>query len=183
MNIIKERDLRTIARMKRKKEIDKVIPLSTTDLWVPLIDEGAIITPSGDVDFIIRKGACERFFDAIPGDFVGHITMAHLNFASQFPILLGTWSKEDLRLTEIDDDGRLGLDVRLMLNKELHCVQDLLMMPYTLGTSARLLVLSKDSHWSERLGVDVVNDFWINEFGIVGDAGNVRSSGINLRRE
>lgn len=181
MNIIKERDLRTIARLKRKRQIDEIIPLSTTDLWVPLIDEGAIITAEGDVDLIIRRGSVERYLSIIPDDFEGHITMAHLKFASQLPILLGSWTKDDLRIVDIEN-GRKGIDVRMKLNKELHLVQDLMMMPYTLGASARLHILERDSMWTERLGVPVVNDFWIDEFGVVGDAGNVRSSGIDLRR-
>lgn len=179
MNLIKERDARTARRLAKKRKLDEMIPLANTaGMWVPLIDEGVIITGDEQVDFIIMRGAAERFYERVPDDFEGHITMGHLDFAGQLPILLGTWTKEDLALVDLEN-GIKGIDVRLRLNQDLYLVHDLMAMPYTLGTSARL-IRKFNQEWTDRLQIPVVEDFWINEFGIVGDAGNVRSSGLNL---
>lgn len=182
MNLIKERDARTLRRLAKKKKLDAVLPLANTaGMWVPLLDEGAIITGDEEVDFIIMRGAVERFYERLTDDFEGHITLGHFDFASQFPIILGTWTKEDLAVVDLDN-GFKGLDVRLRLNQDLYIVQDLMSMEYTLGTSVRL-IRHFDNEWSERLQIPVVDDFMFKEFGVVGDAGNVRSSGINLRRD
>lgn len=181
MNIIERRDKRIIYRRQIKKRYDEMIDLSATeDMWVPLLDEGAIVRGE-EVDSIIKKGTLSAFVEAIPDDFVGAIKMGHLDFISQFPILLGRWTRDDLRLVEIGN-GRMGLDVNMRLNSDLFIVQDLMAMPYTLGISGELQV-EYDESWSKRLNIPVIDRIWMENFGVVGDAGNVRSSGIDLRRQ
>lgn len=181
MNLIDKRDKRTIYRLMRKRQYDEAIDLAPAEgLWVPLLDEGAVVDASGDVDFYIEKGVLRAFVDRIPDDFVGAIKMGHLDFASQFPILLGEWRKSDLRLVDLGG-GRESLEVNIRLNEDLNIVQDLMKMPYTLAISAELH-REFDEEWSERLRIPVVSSIWMENLGIVGDAGNVRSSGIDLRR-
>lgn len=182
MNIIKERDKRIMYRQMRKRKLDEVIPLSAAkdgDLWAPLLDEGAVV-PGLDIELVIVKGTLQKYLDSIPDDFGGIITMGHLDFVSQFPLILGEWDKNDLRLVDLEN-GRKGLDVRMRLNTGLNIVQDLMSMPYTFGISARLHY-HEDVVLSERFNVPVASHIWMDEFGIVGDAGNVRSSGIDLSR-
>lgn len=181
MNIIKKRDKRIIYRRQIKQRYDEMIDLSASDdgIYVPLLDEGAIVR-GDDVDSIIKKGTLAAFVESLPDDFEGAIKMGHLDFVSQFPILLGTWTKSDLRIVEIGN-GRMGLDVRMNLNRDLNIVQDLLAMPYTLGISGELQV-EYDESWSRRLKIPVIDRVWMENFGVVGDAGNIRSSGIDLRR-
>ena len=182
MNIIKERDKRIVYRQMRKRKLDEVIPLSAAtegELWAPLLDEGAVVSGM-DVELFITKGTLERYLDSIPDDFEGHITMGHLDFISQFPMRLGTWRRDDLRLVDLEG-GRKGLDVRMRLDTGLNTVQDLMSMPYTFGISARLHFYQNEE-LSDRFQVPVVTDIWMDEFGIVGDGANVRSNGIDLSR-
>ena len=181
MNIIKKRDKRTIVRLMRKRQYDEVIDLaSTNDYWVPLLDEGAVVDAYGEVDFFIMRGALRAFYDELSSDHVGVIKMGHLDFISQFPIVLGEWTKSDLRLVELDN-GREGLEVNVKLNRDLNIVQDLLKMPYTLGISAEVSRVFNEQ-WSEKLHIPVVERIYMENFGIVGDPGNVRSQ-LDLRKE
>lgn len=179
MNIIKKRDKRTIVRLMKKRQYDEIVDLSTsTDMWVPLLDEGAIVDAHGEVDFFIMRGVLRNFYEELSSDHVGVIKMAHLDFYSQFPIVLGEWTKNDLRLVDIGN-GRESLEVNVRLNTDLNIVQDLLKMPYTLGISAEISRRFNEQ-WSEKLHVPVVEGIWMENFGIVGDPGNVRSQ-LDLR--
>lgn len=174
MNIIKKRDKRTVVRLMRKRQYDEIVDLSASDgLWIPLLDEGAIVDSSGEVDFFIMRGTLRKFYDELSSDHVGVIKMGHLDFTSQFPIVLGEWAKNDLRLVDIGN-GRESLEVNVRLNTDLNIVQDLMKMPYTLGISAEVSRVFNES-WSERLHIPVVEGIWMENFGIVGDPGNVRS--------
>ena len=178
MNIIDERDIRTIHRKLRKKEFDELITLSAKkDKTVRLLDEGMVVTAGGNPDFYIMKGTLQAYFDAIPDDYEGSINLGHMPFAN-FPILLGDWAKKDLKLVDIGS-GRKGLDVTLHLDSENLLVKELKRADYDLGVSAEL-TYELDAAATEEYGIPMVNKLFIWNFAIVGEAGNVNSSGIKL---
>lgn len=179
MKLIEERDKRTVRRKIAKKEWDEMITLSVNDTQtVRLLDEGAVVMANGNIDFYIQKGTLEKFLTDLEEDYVGTINVGHMDFAS-FPFILGTWTKKDLHLVDIGD-GRKGLDVDLHLDYENPLVKSLAMMPYSLGVSAEFYV-NVNEEASNRIGVEVIDDLFIHDFAIVGEAGNVNSSGIKLK--
>lgn len=179
MNIIDEREKRTIYRKFRKKQYDDAMNLSVTDgPTVRLLDEGAVVYANGDIDFYIMKGTLERFYMSLPEEYEGSINLGHMDFPT-FPILLGKWRKSDLRLVDIGD-GRKGLDVNLHLDESISLVQDLKKMPYDLGVSAEFTYhINEDA--SETYGFLIIDEVNIRDFAIVGECGNVNSSGITLK--
>ena len=186
MKLIKDRDRRTVYRKLRKEEFDEKLSLSTGERKYRhrLLDEGMIITGDGNPDFYIAKGTIQAYYDNLPEDLVGTVTLGHLPFEN-FPIVLGTWTKDDLEIVDLGN-GRKGLDVEFSLNTDLNIVQDLLKMPYDLGLSAEVY-LKYDSGYTElvtkQLGtyVPVAVTAYIENFSIVGDVGNVNSSGLDLK--
>lgn len=179
MNIIDEREKRTIYRKFRKKQYDDAINLSVTEgPVVRLLDEGAVVYANGDIDFYIMKGTLERFYMSLPDDYEGSINLGHMDFPT-FPILLGKWRKSDLRLVDIGE-GRKGLDVVLHLDESISLVQDLKKMPYDLGVSAEFTYHANEDA-SETYGFLVIDEVNIRDFAIVGECGNVNSSGITLK--
>lgn len=179
MKLIEERDKRTGRRKIAKKEWDEMITLSVNNTQtVRLLDEGAVVMANGNIDFYIQKGTLEKFLTDLEEDYVGTINVGHMDFAS-FPFILGTWTKKDLHLVDIGD-GRKGLDVDLHLDYENPLVKSLAMMPYSLGVSAEFYVRVNEEA-SYRIGVEVIDDVFIHDFAIVGEAGNVNSSGIKLK--
>lgn len=181
MNIIDERNIRTIYRKLKKAEYDEKIQLATkTDQWVRLLDEGMVVDAVGQPLFYIKKRTLRSFYESLPEDYVGSINLGHMEFAT-FPLLLGQWTKKDLRLVDIGD-GREALDVRLRLNESLGIVKDLRKMDYSLGVSAEF-GFSRDEKATKELGFEVLDGVNIRDFAIVGDAGNVNSSGLELKGE
>lgn len=180
MNIIDERDVRTIYRKLKKAEFDEKIQLSAkeNDTWVRLLDEGMVVDSVGQPLFYIKKHTLRAFYEALSESYVGSINLGHMEFAT-FPLLLGQWTKEDLRLSDIGD-GREALDVRLRLNESLGIVKDLRKMNYSLGVSAEF-GFHMDEEATKQLGFEVIDAVNIRDFAIVGDAGNVNSSGIELK--
>lgn len=180
MNIIDERDVRTIHRKIRKKEYDEIITLSAGDngMTVRLLDEGAVVTAGGYIDFYIVKGSLQRYLDALPDDYEGSINLGHMDFAT-FPFVLGRWSKKDLHLVDIGD-GRKALDVDLRLDNDSFIVKELRRMPYDLGVSAEFHY-QWDEALTEEYGFLIIDELFITDFAIVGEAGNVNSSGIKLK--
>lgn len=184
MNIIDKRDVRTARRKIAKKEYDKIIQLSTgmkkmsaDDGTYRLLDEGAVVYANGDIDFYIQKGTLAKYMEALPDDYEGTINLGHMPFAT-FPIILGTWTKDDLTLVDIGD-GRQGLDVKLRLDDENSIVKDLRRMPYTVGLSAEF-GYSINEEASREYGLEIIDDLFITDFAIVGEAGNVGSSDVRL---
>lgn len=179
MNIIDERNNRTTRRKIAKKEYDRMINLSVSEPTqkVRLLDEGAVVMANGEIDFVIKKGTLEKYLAVLPDDYVGSINLGHLPFA-EFPILLGTWTKKDLSLVDIGE-GRKGLDVELHLDYDNLLVKELSRVPYSLGVSAEFQY-HIDEESSRALGVEVLDEIFIKDFAIVGEAGNVNSSDINL---
>lgn len=168
---------------------------------IRLLDEGYF-----DQGFVIKKGTIEKYLDGrnekirevvmsedgtweygrvmnLTDDFVGHVNLGHMDFAS-FPFIIGEWTKEDLSLSDIGND-RVGLDVRLNLDKDSIFVRELKRQPYDIGVSAEFYyaVNSEDTEsLSEMLGeyTPVIDEIFIFAYGLVGECGNVNSSGLEL---
>lgn len=187
MNIIDKRDVRTARRKIAKKEYDNIIKLSANtdnmkklsadDGTYRLLDEGAVVYANGDIDFYIQKGTLAKYMEALPDDYEGTINLGHMPFAS-FPIILGTWTKNDLTLVDIGD-GRQGIDVKLRLDDDVSIVRDLRRMPYTVGLSAEF-GYSINEEASREIGLEIIDELFITDFAIVGEAGNVGSSDVRL---
>ena len=180
MNIIDERDVRTVYRKLRKKEYDDLITLSVNaeSEDVRLLDEGMVVDAYGNPLFYIMKGTLEKYLEALPDDYVGSINLGHMDFAT-FPILLGKWTKDDFSLVDIGD-GRKGLNVRLNLDDENFIVKELKRASYDLGVSAEF-GFHVNEQFTQEYGIEILDDIFISNFAIVGEAGNVNSSGIRLK--
>lgn len=181
MNIIDERNIRTVHRKIRKKEYDEMIQLSVTrDDDVRLLDEGMVVDAYGNPLFYIMKGTLQKYLEALPDDYEGSINLGHMDFAT-FPILLGKWRKEDFSLVDTGD-GRMGLNVRLHLDEDNFLVKELRRAEYDLGVSAEF-GYHVNEEFSEKYGIEILDEIFISDFAIVGEAGNVNSSGIRLKGE
>lgn len=180
MNIIDERDTRTIHRKIRKKEYDNIMTLAITESGqrVRLLDEGAVVMADGSIDFYIKKGVIRKYYDSLDDTYEGSINLGHMPFA-QFPILLGKWKKKDLQIVDIGD-GREALDVYLRLDDENSLVQDLHRADYDIAVSAEF-TYKPDEEASQKWGFLVVDEIFITDFAIVGEPGNVNSAGIKLK--
>lgn len=171
------------------------------DSTIRLLDEGYF-----DSGFVIKKGTLEKYLNGenqyvrgyemtedgwqmtdvlnLNDDFTGTVNIGHMEFAT-YPIIVGEWTKKDLSLVDIEND-RKAIDVVLRLNEELNVVQDLKMMPYDIGISAEFYyhVNEDDTETlSEMLGyyMPVIDEVFIFAYGLVGECGNVNSSGLELK--
>ena len=201
-NLIEERDERTERRKKYKRKVDRMFNLSfkdektikltasvkkLSDSKIRLLDEGAIV---GDdyIDFIIKKGTLEKFLNGqneylpnLTDDFIGSVNLGHMDFAT-FPFIIGEWKKSDLSLVDIDEDGRKGIDVALHLDEESVFVQELQRQPYDIGISSEFYY-HVDLEATDDVGYLVVDEVYIFAYGLVGECGNVNSSGLELKGE
>lgn len=201
-NLIEERDERTERRKKYKRKVDRMFNLSfkdektikltasvkkLSDSKIRLLDEGAIV---GDdyIDFIIKKGTLEKFLNGqneylpnLTDDFIGSVNLGHMDFAT-FPFIIGEWKKSDLSLVDIDEDGRKGIDVALHLDEESVFVQELQRQPYDIGISSEFYY-HVDWEATDDVGYLVVDEVYIFAYGLVGECGNVNSSGLELKGE
>ena len=177
--------------------------IKLSDNKARLIDEGYI-----DNGFVIKKGTLEKYlngqnqyvrgweFDGehytqtevlnLNSDFEGTVNLGHMDFAT-FPIILGSWTKDDLSLVEIDND-RHALDVNLHLDEDSVFIKELKRQPYDIGISAELWVhenVEDTEALSETLGyyLPVFDEVYIFAYGLVGECGNVNSSGLELIKE
>lgn len=179
MNLIDERDTRTIYRKLRKKEIDGKMDLSVSKgEWVRLLDEGVVVDGRGNALFYIKKGTLRKYYESLPDDFIGSINLGHMEFAA-FPFILGQWTKRDLRLVDIGD-GREALDINLRLDERSFIVKELRRLKYTIGVSSEF-TYHEDEELTEKYGLQILDSIFIDAFAIVGEAGNVNSSGIRLK--
>lgn len=178
MNIIDERKVRTIRRKLRKREFDKMYQLSTAGnaQTVRLLDEGAVMGSNSPL-FYIKKGTLAKYLRNLPNDYVGTINLGHMDFAT-FPYILGTWTKKDLHLVDIGD-GRQALDVDLRLDEGSTFVQELRRAPYTVGVSAEF-TYHVDEENTKKYNLEILDEVFIGNFAVVGECGNVNSSGIRL---
>lgn len=185
MNILMQRDLLTEYRKKKKIEYDTAINLSADPSgdrffdgqMARLIDDGMVVDGNGNPWFYIKKGTVKRFYEELSDDFTGYITLAHFKF-SEFPFILGAWTKRDLSLVD-NGNGFYGLNVNLRLDEESIFVKELRRLGYTIGISSELKG-SENKNLSAKIGIQVVDKLDIPGFSVVGNAGNVNSSGINL---
>ena len=186
----------------------KVMSLSAdvkklSDNKARLIDEGYI-----DNGFVIKKGALEKYlkgenqyvrgweFDGeewhqtevlnLNSDFVGTVNLGHMDFA-QMPFILGEWTQSDLTLVDIEND-RKALDVALHLDEESVFIKELKRQNHDIGISAEFWVHQNEEdteNLSETLGyyLPVFDEIYIFAYGLVGECGNVNSSGLELKGE
>lgn len=183
------------------------ITLSSTmklaDSRIRLLDEGFC-----DNGFVIKKGTLEKFLNGknehirgweqtedgweqtevlnLTDDFVGTVNLGHMEFAT-FPFIVGEWKKSDLTLVDIEND-RKALDVDLRLDRESVFVKELARQPYDIGVSAEFYYHINDEDTdslSEMLGywMPVLDEIFIFAYGLVGECGNVNSSGLELKGE
>lgn len=168
-----------------------------------LIDEGYI-----DNGFVIKKGTLEKYlngqnqyvrgwvFDGeyytqtevlnLTSDFVGTVNLGHMDFA-QMPFILGSWTKDDLSLVDVEND-RKALDVQLHLDEDSMFIKELKRQNFDIGISAEFWVhenVEDTEALSETLGyyLPVFDEIYIFAYGLVGECGNVNSSGLELKKE
>lgn len=199
-NLITERDERTKRRKKFKQKVDKIYNLSykdeekmtlsadgvmkLSDSKIRLLDEGAVV---GDdfVSFIIKKGTLEKYLNGdnevlpnIDPNEKYTVNLGHQDFAT-FPFIIGEFKKEDLSLVDLEDD-RKGLDVALHLDEDSVFVQELKRQPYDIGVSAEFRY-HVDWDTTFEIGILVIDEVYIFAYGLVGECGNVNSSGLELK--
>ena len=199
-NLITERDERTKRRKKFKQKMDKIYNLSykdeekmmlsvdgvmkLSDKRIRLLDEGAVV---GDdfVSFIIKKGTLEKYLNGdnevlpnIDPNEKYTVNLGHQDFAT-FPFIIGEFRKSDLSLVDLEDD-RKGLDVDLHLDEDSVFVQELKRQPYDIGVSAEFNY-HVDWDTTFEIGILVIDEVYIFAYGLVGECGNVNSSGLELK--
>lgn len=166
-----------------------------------LLDEGYC-----DNGFVLKKGALQKYLEGnnqyvtgwelgdngwvqtpvlnLTPDFVGTVNLGHMDFAT-FPIILGEWTSEDLKLVDIEND-RKALDIEMRLDEESVFVKELRRQNHDIGVSAEFWyhVNNADTQaLSEMLGyyMPVLDEIFIFAYGLVGECGNVNSSGLELK--
>lgn len=202
----KKREMDSVIGLSYKDESKNAISLSVniakmSDTKIRLLDEGYF-----DNGFLIKKGAMEKFYNGknervrgwefngeeweqtgvlnLTSDFVGSVNLGHMDFAS-FPYIIGEWTREDLSLVDIEND-RKGLDVALRLDEDSVFVKELKRQPYDIGVSAEFWY-SIDNEATEQLSemlgyyMPVFDEIFIFAYGLVGECGNVNSSGLELK--
>ena len=202
-NLIEERNERTKERKKRKKQMDRLITLShdeeqnvlhlsskmkLADTSIRLLDEGFC-----DNGFVLKKGTIEKYLNGqnevlqnLTDDFVGNVNLGHMDFAT-FPYVIGEWNKNDLTLVDIEND-RKALDISVRLDEESVFVKELARQPYDIGVSAEFYYNINDEdteELSQMMGtyLPVIDEIFIFAYGLVGECGNVNSSGLELKGE
>lgn len=203
-----KRKMDSIIGLSYHDEDKKVMSLSAdaiklADNKARLIDEGYI-----DNGFVIKKGTLQKFlngqnqyvrgweFDGehykqtevlnLTSDFVGTVNLGHMDFATM-PFILGSWTKDDLSLVEIEND-RHALDVQLHLDEDSMFIKELKRQNHDIGISAEFWVhenVEDTEKLSETLGyyLPVFDEIYIFAYGLVGECGNVNSSGLELKKE
>ena len=185
-------------RKKAKKELDSVIALSNKKqdkltrlntilmpskdkrITVRMIDEGALVNDDGSVRIFMKKGTINDFVNNLQDDYVGYVNLGHIDLES-LPLLLGTWTKQDLRVIE-KDDGRCALDCDIHLDDSLYVVHDLKQQKLPLSVSVEMYS-HIDEESSELLDMPVVDAINIVGLSIVGNPANVNSANIQLQNE
>ena len=180
-------------RKKAKQIVDDTINLSTQKRFtmsvlggseydakqIRLLDEGAVMDAEDYVRAFICRGTIQEYYDNLSDDFVGYITLGHIPLEA-CPLVLGTWTKEDLRVVDIGDD-RKALECVSRMNEDLNIVQDLMKQEVPLSVSVEMYQ-NLDWDMSDKLQIPVVNKIDIIGFSIVGNPANVNSSDIELQK-
>lgn len=160
------------------------------DNWTRLLDEGVVVDGGDDVFAVLQKGVIKRFYDELPDNFEGYIDKDHIR-----AIYLGKYTKEDLRLVELEDD-RYALEVNIKLDRSLYAVQDLIRQDEHRALSVEMMMkadefakVSKVTGMSEKevqakFGWDylvpIVHDIGIMGFAICENPKNANSYNDNL---
>lgn len=180
-------------RSQAKKMLESIIPFTNANCSseslkttvegnsIRLLDEGVVLN-GGDksIRMWICKNSIQNFYDNLEDDFVGYITIGHMDLMA-FPLLLGTWTKQDLEIVDLDND-RKGLNCTPHLNTELSIVKDLLSQEIPLSVSVEFNAHTNET-LSESLGANVVDEIFIQGFSLVGDPANVSSSDVKFKGE
>ena len=206
-NLLEGRKERTKKRKERKRQMDALIELSKdseetgrmmlsasvatisdTNKSIRLLDEGFC-----DNGFVLKKGAIEKYLngenehlDNLTDDFVGTVNLGHKNFATD-PFILGEFTKADFTLVDIENE-RHAIDVNVRLDEESMFVKELRRQPYDIGVSAEFYY---HINWEDTfrlmdefgMGIPVFDEIFIFAYGLVGECGNVNSSGLELKGE
>lgn len=173
------------------------------DTSIRLLDEGFC-----DNGFVIKKGTLSKYLNGqneyirgweqtedgwvqtdvlnLTDDFVGNVNIGHMEFAT-FPFIVGEWKKSDLALVDIEND-RKALDVNLRLDEESVFLKELARQPFDIGVSAEFYyhINEEDTEsLSEMMNeyIPVIDEIFIFAYGLVGECGNVNSSGLELKGE
>lgn len=153
--------------------------------YVRMLDEGMVTYSNGTPYFYIKRGSIDTFMKNLDPEFVGHIDLGHMDFG-MYPKILGTWTKEDLKVIDIGE-GRRALDVRLNLNNNISDVKDLKEQGLPVGVSVEMHTTTDwdatEETYKDGTGYEVVDSIDIFGLGIVGDVGNVNSGGIILQNK
>lgn len=131
----------------------KTLGTTSQENWCRLIDEGVVvdnnfITGEPLAYAVIRKGALKQWYNNLPDDFVGIIDKDHNR-----SIDLGTFTKADLRLVELED-GRYAIDANVKLDQELYAVKDLLRMSNRTALSVEMYVNADEYATAEKVTGD-----------------------------
>ena len=206
-NLLEGRKERTKKRKERKRQMDALIELSKdseetgrmmlsasvatisdTNKSIRLLDEGFC-----DNGFVLKKGAIEKYLngenehlDNLTDDFVGTVNLGHKNFATD-PFILGEFTKADFTLVDIENE-RHAIDVNVRLDEESMFVKELRRQPYDIGVSAEFYY---HINWEDTfrlmdefgMGIPVFDEIFLFAYGLVGECGNVNSSGLELKGE
>lgn len=187
-------------RKKAKKEIEEIITLKSNedeegigkvnlatsyrfdrDSSIRLLDEGAIFYEGGQyVRYFIKKGVVQKFYDELDDDFVGYINLAHFDVFA-FPIFLGTWTKDDLRIVDLED-GRQALEVVPKFNEDLYLVKDLFAQEIPLSVSIEAY-FDYDWDMTQKLDFPVVQGMQMDGFSVVGNPANTSSAYVLSSKE
>lgn len=188
---------------------DKKVMSMSVDIQ-KLADDKARLLDEGYIDngFVIKKGTLEKYLNGqnqyvrgwefngeeweqtevlnLNSDFEGTVNLGHMDF-SVMPFILGTWNKSDLSLVDTEND-RKALDVQLHLDEESMFVKELRRQPFDIGVSAEFWYHINEADTealSETLGMylPVFDEIFIFAYGLVGECGNVNSSGLELKGE
>lgn len=184
-----------------------MLALNRSEGKVRLLDEGAIVMADGELDLYIKKNTISKYVNGkntkltpryLYGDiaekyfedadkpmnldekYEGSINIGHQRFAT-FPFIVGKWTQEDLSIAK-NEDGRKGLDVELKLNEAHPLVQALRVQDIPVGVSVEMYLHIDDKATTEETQrrkefTPIVDEIFIADFAIVGECGNVGSSG------
>lgn len=183
------------------------LSLNKSEGKVRLLDEGSIVTANNSLDFYIKKGTIKKYangknkkltYGYVYGDYAtqlgkdpdepmnidekyeGSINVGHNDFAT-FPFIVGNWHVSDLEVVN-NEDGRKGLDVDMKLNEAHPFVQAFRVQGIPLGVSVEMYLHVDEKSTREETErraeyTPVVDEIFISDFAIVGECGNVGSSG------
>lgn len=178
-----------------------VATITDTNQTVRLLDEGYC-----DNGFVLMKGAIEKYLNGqnehvtgwemvngawqrtevlnLTDDFVGTVNLGHQDFATH-PFILGEFKKSDFSIEDIEDD-RKALNVDVRLDEDSMYVKELRRQPYDIGVSAEFYYhidwdATMQLYESYNMWMPAIDEIFIFAYGLVGECGNVNSSGLELK--